>query len=217
MASIREPQLEAWLAFLFDRPVGGDRWYWAPDVVFPQLRPEESLRLAASCFENAEATLRPFSDAQLNVGLWALAESGISSYLTGLSEPSVPSELCERVLESFVPLFRAVMAERCTPTLSHLNENPASPLNEVCYMWWDLLPLYGQPLAPARAAIDARALSVMEQILAIPHDACRESALHGLGHWAARYPSRVSGIVGPLLASGSSLRPELVRYAATLG
>jgi hypothetical protein len=115
-------------------------------------------------------------------------------------------------LRSFVPLFEQVMAVRCSPHLSHLDEPGANPLNGACYMWWDILPIHGSPDEPARAEFDAEVLKVQRRILAIPHDACRESALHGLGHWALYYP-QVSEIIDENLRQTPDLRSELVAYA----
>lgn len=75
-----------------------------------------------------------------------------------------------------------------------------------------LRPSHGRPEEPSRAEFDAEVLVVLRRLLAIPHDACRESALHGIGHWADYYPSAAS-IVDDFLANTSGLRPELVSYA----
>ena len=108
---------------------------------------------------------------------------------------------------------------RCTPHLSHLDgrrtdplEQGASPLNSACYMWWDILPIHGCPDIPERAEFDAEVLVVLQRLLAIPHDACRESALHGLGHWTIDY-SKVPFIIDDFLSHTPNLRPELVAYA----
>ena len=53
----------------------------------------------------------------------------------------------------------------------------------------------------------------MCQALALSHDACRESALHGLGHWQPHYPARVAHIIADFLARTPALRPELQAYA----
>ena len=52
----------------------------------------------------------------------------------------------------------------------------------------------------------------LRAILAIPHDACRESALHGIGHWVRHY-SQLADIVDQFLSGTPGLRPELVTYA----
>jgi len=50
------------------------------------------------------------------------------------------------------------------------------------------------------------------RLLSIPHDACRESALHGLNHWYLSYP-RAEAIVDEWLEQTAGLRPELISYA----
>jgi hypothetical protein len=61
--------------------------------------------------------------------------------------------------------------------------------------------------------VDAEFLEVMRQALALPHDACRESALHGLGHWHRAYPSQTTGIIDEFLARNGDVRDELRSYA----
>jgi len=117
-----------------------------------------------------------------------------------------------RPLRSFVPLFEQVMAPRCSPHLSYIDEPGAKPLNSACYMWWDILPIHGRPDLPERAEFDSEVLTVLQRLLAIPHDACRESALHGLGHWSTHYPS-VANIIDGFLSRTANLRPKLVAYA----
>jgi hypothetical protein len=105
------------------------------------------------------------------------------------------------------------MAERCSQHLSYLDEPGANPLNASCYMWWDMMPIYGRPDEPDRAEFDDTALAVLQRLLAIPHDACRESALHGLCDWKVHYRPHVIKIVDEFLRHTVNLRPELVIYA----
>ena len=56
-------------------------------------------------------------------------------------------------------------------------------------------------------------LSVLRRLLAIPHDACRESALHGLGHWQLEYPEAAAEIIDEFLEASNDLRSELIAYA----
>jgi hypothetical protein len=120
----------------------------------------------------------------------------------------------QRAWRSIVPLFREVMARRCTPALSHLDEPGASPLNLACYMWWDLMPVAPAPTSSdtSRRLLDDELLAVMTALLKIPHDACRESALHGLGHWALSEKRAVPAI-DTFLARSADLRPDLLAYA----
>ena len=61
--------------------------------------------------------------------------------------------------------------------------------------------------------VDEALLWVMAETLRIESEACREGALHGLGHWHLNYPARTEAIVDAWLAERPSLSPELHRYA----
>ena len=70
----------------------------------------------------------------------------------------------------------------------------------------------GMPEELERKEFDAEVLRVMAVLLRIPHDACRESALRGVGEWHSHYPDG-KAIVDEFLAHTPGLRPELVTYA----
>jgi hypothetical protein len=204
--------LDEWVRFVFDHPVTEAAWHFDVDAPTLTLPAKRTAELIAETFERGSELLRPFTDAQLNQGFWFLVSSGNSDYMCCLTDVSVPWPARRRALGAFVPLFREVMAARCTPSLSHLDE-PRTALNSACYMWWDLLPIdgsweSGQPPQP----IHSEALNVLGELLEIPHDACRESALHGLGHLALFHPE-AAPIVDAFIERSPDLRPELLAYA----
>jgi hypothetical protein len=80
-------------------------------------------------------------------------------------------------------------------------------------MFWDIVPVHGQPSEPEFADLDHSLLAVMTEILSLPSDASRESALHGLGHWQSAYPAEVEQIINSFLAANPTIRPELRLYA----
>lgn len=135
-------------------------------------------------------------------------------------------------------LYRDLFAKHCALTLSHVDSSE-NPLNGVCYMWWDILP-WGDYEDLARAdgsppedddelgALHSRAvpekfaqfrflhlamLETLREILRIDHPACREGALHGLGHLQEIYPREVSQIVQEFLSREKALSADLVAYA----
>ncbi len=57
-------------------------------------------------------------------------------------------------------------------------------------------------------------LRVMSEVLDLPSETCRFSALHGLGHWHAQHPEQVEQIVDAFLARHKDLRPHLIEYAS---
>src|SRR5579859_779342 len=206
---------DEWLAFVFDHPVDESRleWYFDPDSDWWDGLPRTTISYLARAFENAATLFEPYSDAQLNQGLWYLASNACSNHMLALLDESVPWPERQRCLRAMSALYQQIFNPRCTPTLGHLDEQPSNPLNRVCYMWWDILPVYGRPNLPARGALDQECLQVMAATLALPNEACQESALHGLGHWAIYYPEPVAAIINAYLEPQVEIRAPLQQYA----
>lgn len=65
----------------------------------------------------------------------------------------------------------------------------------------------------AVCTVDDALLTVMERTLRLESEACREGALHGLGHWHRAYPERTSAIIDGWLDGRPRVSPELLQYA----
>jgi hypothetical protein len=209
---------EGWVAAVFDHSVTEPAWYWGPEAADWNLPHERALQLVTQLFQQPAEILRPFSDAQVNQGLWFLLGS-CGDAMRGLDNEQIAWDLRWRCIRSFPSVFAGLFAARCTPHLSHLRrsaipDDPAlSPLNDVCYMWWDFDCWCAQPERSTHRKIDSAFLEVMKQNLALPHDACRESGLHGLGHWHRGYPAESESIIDNFLGQTTPIREELRRYA----
>jgi hypothetical protein len=207
---------EGWLSYVFDHPVDQHKleWYWDVDRDWWSAHdhPAQTLEFLTQAFENAEVLFQPYSDAQLNQGLWFIVSNACSDHMLALMGEDVPWSAQKRCLHSFRQLFEGCFAKRCSPHLSHIDEPGANPLNSVCYMWWDLIPFYGHPEEPAWQEFDQDILQVMEATLQLDSIACRESALHGLGHWQRHYPERVGDIIDQFSMSHKDLPEKLQEY-----
>jgi hypothetical protein len=214
-SSLKHLTFDEWLIYVFDRPVNAvaNEWYWDAEANWWDGSPAEIIQYITQAFENAADVLQPYSDAQLNQGLWFIASNGCSDYMFALLDSIVPWTARQRCIRSIHELFEQCFSARCTPHLSHLDEPGASPLNMACYMWWDLIPIIGQPEEPQHREIDQEILAVFESTLKLDSIACRESALHGLGHWQPYYPRQVEGIIHAFLENQTGLREELRTYA----
>ena len=80
-------------------------------------------------------------------------------------------------------------------------------------MWWDI-SFRLEDEEPERRKLDPEILRVMGRILELESLACKESALHGLGHWQEDYPSEVREIIDRFLSRSEGERPGLLEYAA---
>jgi len=107
-------------------------------------------------------------------------------------------------------LYADCFAKRCAEAMGHLSEE-GSPLNSICYMFWDICQLtWGFDCRENE--IQAAVLNVLEKSLAINHRACQEGALHGLGEIAHACPEQVHEIIDRFLGD-IKLEAPLLAYA----
>ena len=202
-----------WVKHVFDHEVRKPEWYW--DLDRPDWRASSQLTVEylSTLFGHPLPSLAPYSDAQLNQGFWYLISSPCSNHMFAVTDEDVPLDLRINCVRSIRQVFEQLFSGLCSEHLLHLDEKGAAPLNLVCFMWWDLVPLLLEPDDSSKAAISRAALEVMDDTLKIDSIACQESALHGLGHWQLFYPDEVAEIVDRFLKENPDLRPELKEYA----
>jgi hypothetical protein len=209
---------EDWVEHVFGHAVETSKpaWYNEPDCWRWEAPAEDKVATLARLFEDPVPPLDGFADSQIAQGLMYLVHNGASDYVLSLAEAKVPAGPRLACVRSIHTLFAKLLDPRCTPTLSHLDEPGAGPLNGICYMWWDIFPGMPAPADPARGELDTAYLDAMARTLALPSPACQESALHGLGHWRGGAGRDQAGAIidGYLAGKGDTLRPELARYAA---
>jgi hypothetical protein len=210
---LRDASFEEWIEFVFARPVNDPAWYWETDVDRWEGSPERTAELLAETFERSGEVLEPFDDEQVSQGLWYLANGRSSDIPFALLDETLPWLLREKGLENIFTLFRDVFAVRCSNHLGHLDESEASHLNGICHLWWATFPAKAQPDNPAAKDQDDLLLSVMERSLELPSDACRESALRGLGQWEPHYPDRIHESIDRFIWANRKIRAPLRHYA----
>jgi hypothetical protein len=220
---------EEWVNYAFDHPVpqkDSEAWYWQleTDDWSPYEDPRTTVCYLTQLFDAAPRMLQPFSDAQIAQGLMFLINNSLSDHMFPLMDPSVPWPERRGCIRSMYVVFEQVFAPRCSPLLLHVlteHEPTINPLNGVCYMWWDVCPLRGNPgpsasehlvldteevvdkgptVDPFAAELEDEILEVLRQTLGLDSIACQEGALHGLGHRAYRHPERIRAIVDEFLS-----------------
>ena len=203
-----QARLEEWTAWIFERE--DPEASWDEDARWIVLPEPVLLEYLTYAFENPGEVLGGFDDAQLAEGFRFLVSPEHGAQLRPCLDPELPAGERARAVRATARVFREVFAPRCTPVLCHLDEEQ-SELELACYMWWDESPFHAD-LEPelASACLDA-----MEETLAVPHDCCREAALHGLGHFHTTGPleERRRAILERFLAAHPGVRPELREYA----
>lgn len=205
-----------WVRYVFDHPVDHlvPEWYWQVDCDRwnETAEPTVTVSYLTSLFENSVACLAAYTDAQINQGLWFLVSNACSSHMFMVRDKRVSQQARLDCIQSIYSLFKELFAPRCSANLQYLDEKKQgapNPLDSVCYMWWDLIPLHGPSAGDTADTI----LEIMADTLLLYSSACRESALHGLGHWHTYAPKRVEHIINTFLKRAKGVRPELISYA----
>src|SRR5882762_9964698 len=148
---------EDWITYVFDHPLpdpGAPPWYSKSDYdgSWPDLPdiPETTVAYLTLLFEQATSVLTSFSDAQVAQGLWFLVSDLCGEAMPDLFDTGVPWSDRKRCIFSMFTLFERFFAPRCSALLSDgdmlgTDTSQVSPLEGICFMWWDILPIYGQP------------------------------------------------------------------------
>jgi hypothetical protein len=204
-----------WIDYVFDHavPFYEQAWYWEPDADWWSPQPSQAIEYLTRLFEDPAPLADQFADSQIGQGLYYLIDNGAGTHCRFLIDGSVPIEDRVRCIEAMQTLFARLFQPRCAPVLSHLDEPGGNKLNQVCYMWWDIIPLAASSKPRKPDPIHEASLGVMHATLQLPNPACQESAIHGLGHWARAYPEFTAATIDAYLAANRTLRPGLVRYA----
>lgn len=209
---IEDPDFDTWLALVFDPSAGDDPfhdWYWSAEAdpfrLSPPVLADHLLRL----LEAPGRHLELHHDNQVASGLDYLFNPACGGDVRDLGHPSVAHADRLEIMARLPRLWAELVVPRAPQALGHLSED-GGRLAAWAYMVWDVCAL-DVPADPAEARTYAAAqVEAMGAILALPHAAAQESALHGLGHDGS--PQAIT-IIDRWLADGTPARPELLPYA----
>jgi hypothetical protein len=195
MTEINYLSYDDWIAFVFDHPTSGPDWYWGEDASYWNAPASLTVDYVTRLFEKPLPALSAFTDAQLNLSLHYLIGPELGEHMLCLNDPTVSIDVRERCVRSCESLFGQLFGSRCSAHLSDRDEPGSAPLNAVCYMWWDTMPVSGGPNPDDRVVLHRTALDTMAAVLEMNSLACQESALHGLGHWRSGFPGKVEALL----------------------
>ena len=208
---------EEWVKGRFDKPEGPEPWYYDYKNDPPEPPPALALQHLRKLFSESGERLKGYSNRQLKDGLWYLFDPSNSNELFCLLDEALPLKERLETVDAIYLLYRDCFSSRCSKELSHLAKVERNPLNSICYMLWDIVAFPASGGKMEKPEVDASCLAVMEKALALEHDACIESALHGLGHAKLYYPAEVQRIIGAFLKAGKNISPDLRQYAEAAG
>jgi hypothetical protein len=192
-----------------------DDWVIAvfdPRAEDPWPSPADNLMHLTRLFTDPVSALEPFTDEEIGIGLWSVLDSGGAGTALALNELSLP--LADRIscVRLIATVYRQVFVPRCAERLGHLSEQ-GGRLEMICYMFWDVAVIGGAPGTREGNLLEDAVLDVLDDAIRIPHAACQESAIHGLGHRVSRHPERAPAILDRWIRSDAARDPRLVEYA----
>jgi GTP-binding protein len=212
---------DEWLKWVFDHPEDKEWWWDEPDADeggrWLDRPPVQALTFVTKLFENPVTHLSPYTDAQIDQGLWFIVGTANSKHFRWIIDGRVDLGLRKRCIRSIENLSRELFAPRC----SHEVINGTKPLDSICYMLWDLAFHDADHLEDNSDGthselrypeIDKEAVKTLARIIEIPSIACQQSALHGLGHLV--YDAHLGcDVVQKYLDDHPDLRSDVRKYA----
>lgn len=205
MTDKSDPRFDRWIRSIFDDN---------PPSPPADLEDSEKINFIKRLFESFDAFMTIYPVSAVAAGLGRIIDPGGFEYLNALTDDCLPEGERISAIESLNGLMR-YFEIHCLPVASHNSANPRSPLNEVCYCWWDRFPVFPDLENPRRKGIEAAFLRHMATALKSSSPAVQEYALHGLGHWHHDYPIEVEAAIEEYLKCNHSIDPILKSYAAS--
>ncbi len=205
--------LEDFEAFVFRSPASvKSPWYF--EESFLPLEGDQNLiiQYVGRAFSNISRIAIGKSDEDLVVGLNYLISPWCNGLVGHLLDPSVDESCRLEAIRSIEHVFTDLFAFRCAN--QRIPISGGSALEDLCFIWWDLFPRHGVPNSRALASTDAAILECLTKGLNVDHLACKEAALHGLGHWHHAYPDEVAEIIDANLDQIPNVLREYARQAA---
>ncbi len=206
---------DKWLTYLFDRPETPESWYLDLDVGPFEAEDQPALMVELfmqTCLHSGHDLAR-FSDKQIADGLCYIFFNYCADAVYALQSTDLPVETRIQCIYSIEALYQQCFSKRCLDETSYYNKEIGNPLNNFCFMLWDVTPLRNWEGAPDKDRLYAAVVSLLRRCLDIPHLACIESALHGLAHVHVSAKAQAQAAIDEWLMQSPALPPKLLQYA----
>jgi hypothetical protein len=173
----------------------------------------ELVDLTTYTLENCGRDLASYSNEKIKFALNCIFDHCYSDIAFSLISDAVPLEHRVRLIKSIYRLYCDCFDMRCAEVLGHLSETTNNPLNQICYMLWDVSPISYLGDRKNKEQLYDAMIDVLEDCLSLNNPACVESALHGLGHLYGVSKDRIESVITSKLRSKVIASPSLKSYA----
>ncbi|MGB0716510.1 MAG: hypothetical protein ACPGXK_11560 [Phycisphaerae bacterium] len=236
--SCREISYDDWIRHVFDFPPEDPAWFHREDSQgggwYPKDFSEPLLAYMTRFFKDAGSVLSCYRRRQIDDGLSYLV--GASDFLQEIKNDALALEDRLTCVNSMFLLYRDLMAPMYGDSLQScpnsmltigftldMNNLYTKALRQrrsgrdlwfACYMWWDVIPVYGGMDCAGHRELGAAVLRLFDRVLReIQVESCVESVLHGCGHWYRYYPDDVERIISSYISRRPKISAWLRCYA----
>lgn len=198
------------ISFLLLRNDSDFEWYYKDDFWDPEFDNNKMVGFISEFYSRVTKISKDHSQSSIYHALNYTVNTtcGHLGYL--ISNEAIEAERRVELVDSMFILFRDYFNSECANTSIRNKVGFNQTINMVCYMWWELVSWQGIPYRHDMKSIDESILKCLENILRLDNEACKESAIHGLGHWYDSYPERVESIIA---GNRDAIPIELKDYA----
>jgi hypothetical protein len=208
---MNEPTYEEWIDWIFNHEITEPPWYNqdnAPKLDISYLTLNLYLQ---KLFTEPISELKEFDDEQIGQGLYFIVDDITSIHMYAISSTTVDWDIRKITTSSIYELFNKLFALKCDNQMSE--ESGENFISMACYMWWDIGLIRGFSANLADIKLVNEIITVIKKTLELSSDACRISALHGLGHLFVQYPNEVVEIIDKFISDNPSISVEVREYA----
>jgi hypothetical protein len=178
--------------YIFNRPEDTAKpWYFADGFIGYSFQRKNAVQLATRVFLEIGGIIENWADKQIANGLTYLISAGASDIPNYYFVESVDPEIRCKAIQSMTVVYEKLFMVKCGDLCSFESKD-INDICSLCYMWWHILPRHGLPYQEFNKRIDSNILKLLDKMLYFDSAACKEAALHGLGHWQQAYPEMVS-------------------------
>ena len=131
------------LNHIFNRPTIEPEWYWSDhweEGIFED-NPLSAFTFIETLLKDVKADLSPYSNDQIGLGLEYIFNNAISNLACDFKIAPVPFKRKQEAICSLFVLFRDIFNPRCVAETAAFSQEKSTPLNGICYMFWDVCPL----------------------------------------------------------------------------
>lgn len=204
---------DQWIKYLFDHDEAKSDWRWDIDIEPVEVPSKIFPDFVIQFHEDLPNLIKTYTVWQLAMGIDVIFNANVADYVFDWRDGEASLEKKTEAILSMKKLYSECFFKLCRPRLGHLSED-MNELENFCYMIWDVSPLSYCENNDQKDRFYKVIAEVMEYALSLNNIACKESALHGLGHLISPpYYPEAKDIIQNFIDKNKNADHRIIAYA----